>query len=37
MQEQHIPGAFDPASDLDPFEIRVLGVRAEKEALTPDN
>jgi uncharacterized protein YceH (UPF0502 family) len=37
MQEQHIPEAFDPASDLDPFEIRVLGVLAEKEALTPDN
>jgi uncharacterized protein YceH (UPF0502 family) len=36
MQEQ-IPGSFDPASDLDPFEIRVLGVLAEKEALTPDN
>jgi uncharacterized protein YceH (UPF0502 family) len=36
MQDD-IPGAFDPASDLDPFEIRVLGVLAEKEALTPDN
>jgi len=35
--EDNIPGAFDPASDLDPFEIRVLGVLAEKEALTPDN
>ena len=32
-----ILGAFDPASDLDPNEIRVLGVLAEKEALTPDN
>lgn len=36
MQDD-IPGAFDPASDLDPHEIRVLGVLAEKEALTPDN
>jgi uncharacterized protein YceH (UPF0502 family) len=36
MQE-NIPGSFDPASDLDPVEIRVLGVLAEKEALTPDN
>ena len=35
MQDD-IPGAFDPASDLDPHEIRVLGVLAEKEALTPD-
>lgn len=35
--EDNIPGSFDPASDLDPFEIRVLGVLAEKEALTPDN
>jgi uncharacterized protein YceH (UPF0502 family) len=35
MQDD-IPGAFDPASDLDPQEIRVLGVLAEKEALTPD-
>jgi len=35
--EDNIPGAFDPASDLDPVEIRVLGVLAEKEALTPDN
>ncbi|MFK3741274.1 YceH family protein [Massilia sp. TN1-12] len=35
--QDNIPGAFDPASDLDPFEIRVLGVLAEKEALTPDN
>lgn len=31
------PEAFDPASELDPFEIRVLAVLAEKEALTPDN
>lgn len=36
MQDD-IPGGFDPASSLDPFEIRVLGVLAEKEALTPDN
>jgi len=36
-QQDNIPGAFDPASDLEPFEIRVLGVLAEKEALTPDN
>jgi uncharacterized protein YceH (UPF0502 family) len=36
MQDD-IPGGFDPASHLDPFEIRVLGVLAEKEALTPDN
>ena len=35
MQDD-IPGAFDPASDLDPNEIRVLAVLAEKEALTPD-
>jgi uncharacterized protein len=35
--QDNIPGSFDPASDLDPFEIRVLGVLAEKEALTPDN
>jgi len=35
MQDD-IPGAFDPASDLDSNEIRVLGVLAEKEALTPD-
>jgi uncharacterized protein YceH (UPF0502 family) len=36
MQDD-IPGAFDPASELDPNEIRVLAVLAEKEALTPDN
>jgi len=36
MQDD-IPGAFDPASDLEAFEIRVLAVLAEKEALTPDN
>jgi uncharacterized protein YceH (UPF0502 family) len=28
---------FDSTSVLDPFEIRVLAVLAEKEALTPDN
>jgi uncharacterized protein YceH (UPF0502 family) len=32
MQDD-IPGSFDPASDLDPNEIRVLGVLAEKEAV----
>jgi uncharacterized protein YceH (UPF0502 family) len=37
MPQDDIPGAFDPASELDPNEIRVLGVLAEKEALTPDN
>jgi uncharacterized protein YceH (UPF0502 family) len=36
MQDE-LPGGFDPASILDPNEIRVLGVLAEKEALTPDN
>ena len=36
MQDD-IPGGFDPASILDPNEIRVLAVLAEKEALTPDN
>jgi uncharacterized protein YceH (UPF0502 family) len=30
-------GDFDPASVLEPVEIRVLAVLAEKEALTPDN
>ena len=29
--------APDPGAVLDPFEIRVLAVLAEKEALTPDN
>ncbi|HEY1227454.1 MAG TPA: YceH family protein [Ramlibacter sp.] len=37
MSQDDIPGSFDPASDLDPNEIRVLAVLAEKEALTPDN
>lgn len=37
MSDNDIPGSFDPASDLDPNEIRVLAVLAEKEALTPDN
>ena len=31
------PGGPDPAALLDPFDIRVLAVLAEKEALTPDN
>ena len=31
------PGGLDAAALLDPFEIRVLAVLAEKEALTPDN
>src|SRR4051812_47664792 len=31
------PGGFDASAELDPFEIRVLAVLAEKEALTPDN
>lgn len=31
------PGNRDGQVILDPFEIRVLGVLAEKEALTPDN
>jgi uncharacterized protein YceH (UPF0502 family) len=30
-------GGVDAAALLDPFEIRVLAVLAEKEALTPDN
>jgi uncharacterized protein len=30
-------GDLDPASILEPVEIRVLAVLAEKEALTPDN
>lgn len=39
MQDAHSDAhtGFDPASDLDPHEIRVLGVLAEKEATTPDN
>lgn len=37
MSDNDIPGSFDPASDLDPNEVRVLAVLAEKEALTPDN
>jgi len=37
MPHDDIPGAFDPASYLDPNEIRVPAVLAEKEALTPDN
>jgi uncharacterized protein YceH (UPF0502 family) len=31
------PSGSDADDVLDPFEIRVLGVLAEKEALTPDN
>jgi uncharacterized protein YceH (UPF0502 family) len=31
------PAAAAPSDTLDPFEIRVLAVLAEKEALTPDN
>jgi uncharacterized protein YceH (UPF0502 family) len=30
-------GGIDAAALLDPFEVRVLAVLAEKEALTPDN
>ena len=30
-------GGEEQAAELDPFEIRVLAVLAEKEALTPDN
>lgn len=30
-------GGDEQAAELDPFEIRVLAVLAEKEALTPDN
>jgi uncharacterized protein YceH (UPF0502 family) len=36
MTNELAEGGFDPASDLDPVEIRVLAVLAEKEALTPD-
>jgi uncharacterized protein YceH (UPF0502 family) len=36
MTNELAEGGFDPASDLDPAEIRVLAVLAEKEALTPD-
>ncbi|MFL6675765.1 MAG: YceH family protein [Massilia sp.] len=36
MSNEPGEGGFDPASDLDPVEIRVLAVLAEKEALTPD-
>jgi uncharacterized protein YceH (UPF0502 family) len=32
-----VSGGADGAALLDPFEIRVLAVLAEKEALTPDN
>jgi uncharacterized protein YceH (UPF0502 family) len=36
MTNELAEGGFDPASDLDPAEIRVLAVLAEKESLTPD-
>src|SRR3954463_9945603 len=36
MTNETEEGGFDPASVLDPAEIRVLAVLAEKEALTPD-
>ena len=41
MTDQNAAGSAEAARDgqllLDPFEVRVLGVLAEKEALTPDN
>jgi len=39
MEEQRQPDDLQEAAEqrLDPFEIRVLAVLAEKEALTPDN
>lgn len=37
MNAETNPAATDGAALLDPFEIRVLAVLAEKEALTPDN
>lgn len=36
MTETSMPGGTD-STLLDPFEVRVLAVLAEKEALTPDN
>lgn len=36
MTESAMPGG-DGAEVLDPFEVRILAVLAEKEALTPDN
>lgn len=41
MTDANVTQAAEPAHDrqdlLDPFEVRVLAVLAEKEALTPDN
>ena len=37
MTTEESTGGADGAAELDPFEIRVLAVLAEKEALTPDN
>ncbi|MBZ2207355.1 YceH family protein [Massilia soli] len=37
MTIEESTGGADSAAELDPFEIRVLAVLAEKEALTPDN
>jgi hypothetical protein len=37
MTTEEATGGADSAAELDPFEIRVLAVLAEKEALTPDN
>jgi uncharacterized protein len=41
VTDQNAAGSAEAARDdqwsLDPFEVRVLGVLAEKEALTPDN
>ncbi|MBC7861308.1 MAG: YceH family protein [Burkholderiaceae bacterium] len=37
MNAETNPAGTDGAALLDPFEIRVLAVLAEKEALTPDN
>jgi uncharacterized protein YceH (UPF0502 family) len=37
MTTEESTGGADSAAELDPFEIRVLAVLAEKEALTPDN
>ena len=37
MTTEESTGGADSVAELDPFEIRVLAVLAEKEALTPDN
>ncbi|HEY0491644.1 MAG TPA: YceH family protein [Telluria sp.] len=37
MTIEESTGGAESAAELDPFEIRVLAVLAEKEALTPDN